>query len=156
MVTMASAPLTSRAGFTLMEVAVSMTTFALLTAVLVPKTEGLFARSAVKAAAGDVAGKFRVAQLSATLGGRTTVVRMSFGRIWVEARPRTVPAVASTVDTLGSVTDLAMQHKVAVGSGLDSVVYSPNGFAAAGGVLRLTRGSVHDSVVVNSLGMVTK
>jgi Tfp pilus assembly protein FimT len=146
----------SRAGFTLTEIAVAMSTVALLSALLLPKGEALFAHSAVKAAAGEVGAKFRLAQIAATQGGRTSVVRMSYGRIWIEARPRIVPTFSSTVDTLGGVTDLALVHKVTVTSSLDSVVYTPTGLAAAGGVVQLARSGVRDSVVINALGMVKK
>jgi len=146
----------SRAGFTITELAVAMSTFALLTAVAAPKAETLFAHSAVKAATSNLSAQFRVALLSATMGGRTAVVRISGGAVWVEARPRTVPSFGSTVDTLGSVIDLAAQHKVAIKTSLDSVVYTPLGFAATGGVVRLTRSGISDSVVVTAIGMVKK
>jgi len=146
----------SRSGFTLVEMLVAVVVLALMFAIAIPRSERLFSHSAVKSARAEVAGKFRLAQLTSTLGGRTAIVRVSSGRIWVEARPRTVAAMSSISDTLGGVSDLRLVHNVAISRALDSVVYTPQGLAATGGVVVLHRSGITDSVVVNALGLVTQ
>lgn len=140
----------------MVEIMVGVSTLALFAIIALPRTENLFANSAVRAARGEVTGKFQVAQLMATQGGRTAVVRVAGDRIWVEARPRMVPAVGSIADTLGPVVDVSRSHNVRMLATMDSVVYTPNGFAAAGGTVRFQRTGAVDSIVVNALGLVTR
>lgn len=145
-----------RAGFTLVEALVTLATFALLSALALPKIEQTFAAASIRSAHSAVASEFQLARIVAGQGGRTAIVRMAGNRIWVEARPRTTAAFGSIADTVGTVKDLRLNHSVAVTAIIDSVVFTPQGLASSGGTVILRRSAKLDTVTVNALGMVVR
>ena len=148
--------MTSRRGFTLLELVVGLAVTATLTMIATPKIQQIYERAQVKSARTVAFNRLAAARLAAQQGGRVAVFRVSGTLIWTEGRPRLAALVGSISDTLGPVTDLAAQYGVGVVTTVDSIVFDPRGLGTGAGTIRLTRGATADSVLVTGLGSVVR
>lgn len=126
----------------------------LLTLTAIPSITRIGDRAQVKSARAAMFNHLAAARQAAQHGGRLVVFKVSGGRFWAEAEPRLVPALSSTRDTVGAVTDLVREYRLSMSSTLDSIVFDPRGYGTGTGIVRLTRGAATDSLVVTGLGSV--
>lgn len=148
--------LAGRGGFSLTEIMVGLAVSGLLGLVAMPKVQDAVDRARVKNARAETYNRLTTARLAAQQGGRVAVFKVSGNLIWAEARPRLVPLAGSSLDTLGSITDLRSQYKVTITSTLDSVVFDPNGLGTGTGAIRLAIGGIVDSVAIRGFGSVVR
>ena len=143
-------------GFTLLELMIGLAIIGVLTLTALPAITRIGDRAQVKSARTAAVNHLSSARLAAQHGGRLVVFKVSGGRLWAEAQPRLVPAGLSTLDTVGAVTNLAVEFRVGVTSTLDSIVFDPRGYGTGTGKILVTRGAASDSVVVIGHGSVVR
>jgi Tfp pilus assembly protein FimT len=139
-----------------MELMVGLAVSGSLGLIAVPKIQRTVDRAQVKSARAEVFNRLATARVSAQQGGRVVVFRVSGSLIWATARPRLVPAVGSTRDTLGPVVNLSTAYQVVVSTTLDSIVFDPSGLSTETGTIRVSRGASSDSVAVTGFGSVIR
>ena len=143
-------------GFTLLELMIGLAILSLMTLTAIPSISRIGDRAQVKSGRTALVNHLAAARQAAQHGGRLVVFKVSGGRVWSEAEPRLVAAFSSTRDTVGAVTDLAVEYRLSVSSTLDSIVFDPKGYGTGNGIVRLTRGASTDSLVVTGLGSVVR
>lgn len=143
-------------GFTLLELMIGLALITLMTLTAIPSINRIGDRAQVKSARTAMFNHLAAARQAAQHGGRLVVFKVSGTRVWSEGEPRLVAAIGSTRDTVGAMTDLAVEFRVSVSSSLDSVVFDPRGYGTGAGRVRLSRGAATDSLVVTGRGSVDR
>jgi Tfp pilus assembly protein FimT len=139
-----------------MELMVGLAVTSLLSLIAVPKIQRTVDRAQVKSARTEVFNRLAMARVSAQQGGRVVVFRVAGSTIWAEGSPRLIPAVGSTLDTLGPRVNLSSAYQVSVSTSLDSIIFDPSGLSTETGTIRLSRGALSDSVAVTGFGSVIR
>jgi Tfp pilus assembly protein FimT len=139
-----------------MELMVGLAVTSSLSLIAVPKIQRTVDRAQVKSARTEVFNRLAMARVSAQQGGRLVVFRVSGSTIWSEASPRLIPAVGSTLDTLGPRVNLSSAYQVSVSTSLDSIIFGPSGLSTETGTIRVSRGALSDSVAVTGFGSVIR
>lgn len=139
-----------------MELMVGLAVTGSLGLIAVPKFQRTVDRAQVKSARSEVFNRLATARVSAQQGGRLVVFRVVGSSIWAEARPRLIPAVGSTIDTVGPMVNLSTAYQVSVSTSLDSIVFDPSGLSTETGTIRVSRGASADSVRVTGFGSVIR
>lgn len=146
------------AGYTIVEMVLVVVIMGVIAAIGFPRIRGALdsqnVRSA-RAAAQTFVVKARAAAVQR--GCRGTLNTPGDGRMWVTVC-RAVPAVGSTVDTLGPVETLAARYNVTISPSRDSIAFDARGLKInfERVTIRFAHGSITDSLVVNELGKVVR
>lgn len=149
--------LRSRAGFTVLEILIVMIIIGVVAAVAIPRLRGSREQLGVRSSRAAVTTLVAKARGSAVQRGCPATLHLrSPGRVWVTVcRLR---AVGGTLDTVGTIEDLAVRYDITMASTVDSVRFDPRGINAmmVPVTVRFTAGTISDSVRVNAVGKVVR
>ena len=144
---------TSRSGFTVVEMLVAMTFFAILAAMAITPMRHSLVREAVRGARLATATHVARARGAASSRGCLAVLHLDGGsnRLWVTACPINQP---NGTDTVGTVDDMMMRYHVELSTNKDSVVFAPTGLMMSASLLsvQLGRAGQKDSLAVSPTG----
>ncbi len=122
-----------------------------------PKVAGVFDQTQVRSARLAVLNKFNQARINARQSSRHAYLIRSGDVLWIERRPRVVPLVLSTRDTIGGYLNLEATYGVTATASLDTVAVDPRGLTDnRTWRMMLVRGGARDSVVISGFGRVTR
>ena len=146
---------TNNKGFTVTEILIVMIIIGVMAAIAIPRLRGSTEKQGVRssrAALQTLVAKARGAAIQR--GCPSTLHLVAPGRVWVTACRMT--AVGGTLDTLGTIENLAARYAVAMTSSRDSLRFDPRGINSTYQTvsIRFTAGAYTDSVNVNAVGKV--
>lgn len=142
-----------QSGFTLVEVALTVTFMGALMVITFPRIQETLLRESVRGARRTAAVQLAQARGTAASRGCDAVIHFvsgDAGRIWV-----TSCAVTGTgLDTIGPVNEISAKYNVAFRATADSIVFAPTGMAVGGTwqALGFARGSASDTLAISPLG----
>ncbi len=144
------------AGFSLIEMLIVVSLISAITLFAFPRAGMIRDRSQVGGARTALMNEFNAARVAARSGNRTTVFRLANNVFFVERRPFT----GTVKETVGSPVSMQIEHGVTA-SGPDSIVIDPRGMVSyyssgTSATYLVRRGSIVDSVVINSYGRVLR
>jgi len=147
----------TRRGFTFIEILIVMILIGVVSALMFPRLRGAFDKTNVhgaRAAVGTLAAKARAAAVARGCSSAINFTSGVDGTVWVTVCKVNV----SGTDTLGGVEHLASRFGVTLTASRASVTYAPSGvsFDNVVTILRLSSGTVSDSVMINQVGKVVR
>lgn len=151
--------MTRRNGFTLVETLIAVVMVSLLMLITFPKVGTALARHNLRGARTSVVNAAARARAAAQEGTRVTWLKFNGTEALVTASPRRVSdAFGSTIDTVGTVQDLAEGYGVTIASTADSIRFSPSGFGGLGATqtITLSHGYYSELITMDGLGRVLK
>lgn len=146
-----------QSGFTMAESMVVMALLGVMSAFGVPRIRDALDRSAVRSGRAAVAVLTATARAAATQRGCRAVLHVTpgpNGHVWVTA----CALRRAGRDTLGGLDPVAARFGVVLLPSRDSIQYDPRGLTMerAAATVGVSRGGIHDSVVINELGKVVR
>ena len=146
-----------KSGFTFIEVMIVMIIIGLIAALGIPRIRDAIEKQNVRsarAAYSTLVAKARAAAVERGCRSALFTTSGSNGRAWVTA----CRVTGAGRDTLGGIDPIAARYGITVTAGKDSVTFDPRGIAIerVRTVIHFQSGNIRDSVVVNSLGKVTR
>jgi prepilin-type N-terminal cleavage/methylation domain-containing protein len=142
----------NRSAFTLIELLIVVVIVGIVALVTVPRGHDMLVRNSVRSAKQEVAATLAVAKNSAIHNGR--IARFVRNGNVVHARLE----IGTQWDTLGAPNNMMSSHRVHVESNPDTIRFDPRGFAlginGAYQTVRVSRGTVRDSVCVTRFGRI--
>jgi len=146
-----------KSGFTFIEVMIVMIIIGLIAALGIPRIRDAIEKQNVRsarAAYGTLVAKARAAAVGRGCRSALFTTSGTNGRAWITACRLT----GTGRDTLGGIDNIASRFGITVTAGKDSVTFDPRGIAIerVRTVIHFQSGSIKDSVVINSLGKVTR
>ena len=154
--------MTNRRGFNLFELIVTMIVIGLVIAIAAPRIKDAMEKVNVREAKVQMAGYVARTRGSAVARGCRTVLHMTqgpTGRVWITSCKSNDLGATLTVDTVGTVDQLAIRYGVNLSSTVDSITFDRRGISTnfAFSTIRVTGVSyttVKDSIRVNPTGKV--
>ncbi|MGH7580894.1 MAG: GspH/FimT family pseudopilin [Gemmatimonadales bacterium] len=152
----------SRVGFTLVEAVIVVVLLGLMVLIGFPRISSAMVQSDLRSARTTMVNLVATARTAAVQSNRRTWIKFEGNTAHVLARPRMMPGGGGAVDpadTVGVVQDLAVQYKVAVTPGLDSIQFDPRGFGTdLGGSTSIvvSRDGHSSTITIDGLGRVRK
>ena len=147
-----------KSGFTFVEVLIVMIIVGLIAALGIPRIRDAIEKQNVRSARSaytTLVAKARAAAVERGCRSALFTTSGTNGRAWVTACR--VTGVAGR-DTLGGIDPIATRFGITVTAGKDSITFDPRGLAIerVRTVIQFQSGQIRDSVVINSLGKVTR
>ncbi len=144
-----------RAGFSLIELVLTLVIAGVLMLFAVPRARDLTLRESVRSARRQMTTQLARARATAVQRGCNAVLHLNddAGTVWLTACPLASGGL-SAVDTVGSVDNLLERFGVAFTADADSVLYAPQGlaFAASSIALTFSRAEYSASLEVTPVG----
>ena len=146
-----------RSGFTMVEYVLVMTVVTILSSLGITRIRDAIQRTNVRSARDAITTLAAKARAAAVQRGCRAVLHVTpgaDGQVWV-----TVCAIRRAgLDTLGGFDPVAARFAVVLEPSRDSIQYDAHGLRIerAAAQIRLSRGEVHDSVLINELGKVVR
>ena len=130
----------------------------LISAYAVPRLVGSSARNNVRAARGHLISLFSKARASAIETNRSTTLNFTASQAYITASPRLTTGGSGTVDTIGSVDNMATRYGVTLTwNPAAQITVDPRGFGSTTvTTVWATRAGWTDSMVVSGFGRVIK
>jgi prepilin-type N-terminal cleavage/methylation domain-containing protein len=151
-----------RSGFTTIEMIIVVVLIGVMTAIGFPKIRAALDKTNVRSTRVFLGTAAVTARQSAVARGCRAVAHFTSGTggtVWVTACPRLRPGVG-TVDTLGSVEQLASRYNVTLTATRDSVQFDPRGLSMDNveTIVRIVgnAGASKDSLRINPIGKVVR
>ena len=145
--------LTARAGFTLAELMIVISTMAIVMAIAAPKITASMTQANVRSANVEMSRRIAMARQAAIRRGRATTFNMNAAhtKAWVN-----VTKNDGTTTLLADTLFLAVKYGVTATATVDQIAYDGRGFAslAADQTFAVTKGSVTKSVCVTAAGFI--
>ncbi len=143
----------NQSGFTLIEMIITVTVIASLTAMAFPQARETLIKESVRGARRTIVTELARARGAAANRGCRSVFHVVGGanaRTWVTSCPLT----GAGVDTVGAVQYLADRFNVTLATNGDSIVFSPNGIGAAPSwtAVAVRRNEAADSLSISPIG----
>jgi prepilin-type N-terminal cleavage/methylation domain-containing protein len=154
--------LTNRRGFNLLEMIVTMIVIGLVIAILAPRVKDAMEKINVREAKVQLSGYVARTRGSAVARGCRTVLHVTqgtTGRVWITSCKSNDLGATVTVDTVGTVDQLAARYGVNLSSTVDSLTFDRRGISTTFAfstfrVTGLNYTNVKDSIRVNPTGKV--
>ena len=138
-----------RRGFTVIELAIVLVVAGSLLAMAYPRLAGASGAASLRSAKQEVMASLAQARAAAVEQGRRSVLTRSGNTIQVTVESNGAQAA------VGGTLDLYALHSVSLDATVNSIAFDPRGYAVGLGsveVIRLTRGTLRDSVCVTRAG----